>query len=319
VLGAVLATARVAAAFPTGVVFAPTGDARAFGSVNLFAFASLNYRAVDYYTGKQIGIRAGSTWVGADFGILPAFKYGGSFYFGGAEAGANLLTPDLWGIANVVPIFDAKITPLAEGVYYPAVGVGIIGPSSMPSQPFNYGYVSLTKTLQWGTHPYYGRVTAGVGSAFVPSSELYPACLTSGAPCAFRGSPPFADQNVSPLLGYESPAFGPLSFGVDYIGGTSIISSTNVMVSLRLLPGAYISTGAWFSNDRRDSVTHGNPADGLFLSMSVTTNLKAIFAPAPDVAAAAAAPVPAPAPEASAAPAPVPTPAPEAAPTPPAQ
>ena len=284
-------TCTSAFAYPTSVVFAPTGDARELGGFGAFVYGAMSYRARDATT-NEIGTQLSSTWVSVDIGVLPSFSYGSGLRFGGLEVGASLLSPDLRGTGHVMPLFDLKASALAEGNYHPAVGLGVIGLSPMSSQMFNFGYVSLTKTLKW-SGPSYGRVTLGAGHVFVPVSQVYPGCVTSGKPCAFRGSPPFQDVNFAPLVGYETPAFGPLSFGIDAVGGTSAISSINVMANLQVVEGGTLSLGAWFSNDRRDAVTSGTPSDGLFALVSVATNVKKIFAspaPAPALAPAPAAP-----------------------------
>ncbi len=264
-----------AAAYPTSVIFAPTGDVREFGSVNTFAFAGANARATDATSGEK-GVAFSSAWVGVGFGIAPSLAYTKTLRFGGVEVGANVLAPDLRGTSELLPIFDAKFGLLAEGDYHPAVAVGLIGLAPRPKQMLNFGYLSLSKSLQIdGTS--YGQLTLGIGRAFVPSSQMHPGCATSGDPCAFRGSAPFQDANASLLAGYLTPSFGPVSFAIDHVGGTSALSSTNLAVNLQVVTGGYFSLGAWFSNDRRDEVTGGTPADGMFASVSISGSLKDMF------------------------------------------
>ena len=102
---------------------------------------------------------------------------------------------------------------------------------------------------------------------------------------------PFEDVNVSPMLGYETPGFGRFSFAVDHVGGTSVLSATNVVANVLLVDGFTFSLGAWFSNDRRVDLTGAPAADGLFALLSVLVDFRKGMTPA----APAAAPTPAPA------------------------
>lgn len=297
-----------ALAYPTSVVFVPTGDSRDFLQVGAFVYGAMNYRARDPGT-REIGTALSLTWVSVNAGVVPPFSYGGGVGFGGLEVGANLSAPDLRGRSQIMPLFDVKASVLTQGEYHPALAVGLIGLSPLKDQIFNFGYVAVTKTLKWGAGPSYGRVTLGAGRAFVPVSQTYPRCTSSGEPCALRGAPPFEDTNFAPMLGYETPAFGRLSFGIDHLGGTSLISSTNVIANLQMAEGAFFSLGAWFSNDRRDAVTGGTVADGLFALVSIAADARSLLTPiaASPPAAPAAPATPAP-PEPTAPPEPAPAP-----------
>ena len=260
--------------YPTSVVFAPTGDSRDLGQIGAFAYGAMSYQA-----------KNANAWVGVGAGLVPSFAYGGGLRFGGVEVGANLLTPDLRGASRVLPLFDLKASVLAEGRYHPALAAGVIGLSPTFKQQLNFGYVAVTKTLKWQATSY-GRVTLGAGHAFVPDAQLYPGCKASGDPCAFRGSVPFEDVNVSPMLGYETPGFGRFSFAVDHVGGTSVLSATNVVANVLLVEGFTFSLGAWFSNDRRVDLTGAPAADGLFALLSVLVDFrKTPAAPAAPTAA----------------------------------
>jgi hypothetical protein len=268
-----------ASAYPSSVVFAPTGEALGPGEYSAFAYGGLTFRAKDPQTGEY-NMQLSSTWVGGNVGIVPSFSYGKGFRFGGIEVGANLSAPDELGDTRVMPTFDFKINFLAEkGDFVPSMAFGVIGFSTVPQQAFNFGYVSFTKTLKWNG-PSFGSLSIGVGGLLIPASQRYPGCLTSGEPCAIRGAPPFNDDsNVITIFGYASPEFGPLSFAVDQVGGTSMLSSLNFSVNLKMVEGAYISLGAVFANDRRPQVTEGPPADGMFFMVSLAGNGKDIFAP----------------------------------------
>jgi hypothetical protein len=269
---------RPAWAYPSSVVFAPTGEALSQGEYSAFAYSQLTFRATDPTNGQH-NMQLANTWVGGNVGIVPSVPYGRGFSFGGIEVGANLCSPDITGDTRIMPTFDFKINFLAqEGDYVPAIGAGVIGFSTLPQQAFNMAYLSFTRTLKW-RGPSYGDLSLGGGTLLIPASQRYPECLTSGEPCAFRGAPPFGDAtNFITILGYASPEWGPFSFAIDQVGGTSMLSSFNLSVNLKLVEGAYASLGASFANDRRTEVTQGYPSDGLFFMISVSSALNQIFA-----------------------------------------
>jgi hypothetical protein len=263
-----------ALAYPTSSAFVPSGETRESGG----------YDASIYTAMTLPDLKPAATWISGVFGISPTFAYGKGAHFGGVELGFSLLEPDTTGELRFMALFDAKIGALAEGSIHPAIAIGFIGFGTLPKQRLNMGYITATKTLRWHDDgPSYGRITAGMGRAFVPPAQVAPRCITSGENCELRGSFPFKDLNWAPMLGYETPAFGPLSFAIDHVGGSSALSSTNFMVSLRVVEGAYLSGGGFLSLDRRDDVS---PTDGFFFSVSVAGNVKDLLKHEPPKAAA---------------------------------
>src|SRR4051794_9755842 len=80
---------RAASAYPTALIFAPTGDAKAAGDVGMLSYTSLNFAP---------SFSAGSSWFGADVGVLPRIPLGSSgLSFGGLEIGFDWINTDLIG------------------------------------------------------------------------------------------------------------------------------------------------------------------------------------------------------------------------------
>lgn len=115
--------------------------------------------------------------------------------------------------------------------------------------------------------------------SFAPDALIAPQCFVSGAQaCLFRGSEPFLDGNGAFLAGYVSPYFGPVSFAIDHVGGSSAVSSTNVALNVRLWrdgAGTYVvaGIGGYLSNDRRGPPEGPSVEDGLFLQVSLGGNI----------------------------------------------
>jgi hypothetical protein len=254
-----------AAAYPTSVVFAPTGEAKAFGDVTPLLYTSMTLTPT---------AGPGTTWTCLEVGVLPRFEYGGGVFFGGLEVGANLIASDLMGSGRdyVKPVFDAKLHILVEKGWLPHVAVGImeVNPFRM-NRSLNLTYVSLTKTLQFGETSY-GRLTLGLGGALGdfssdPDKDAYP---------SFHGTKPFSkDSRAAMILGYESPAFGPFSIGIDHIGGVSEVSATNVALNLAPVDGAVVGVGGWFGSDP-DAF-----AAGMFAYVVMSFNLGKTFGSKP--------------------------------------
>ena len=254
-----------AAAYPTSVVFAPTGEAKAFGDVSPLFYTSMAF------TPK---VAPGASWTCLEVGVLPRFEYGGGVFFGGLEIGANLIGSDLLGSGRdyVKPVFDAKLHILVEKGWLPHVAVGImeVNPFRL-NRSLNLTYVALTKTLQLGETSY-GRLTLGLGGALAdfssdPDKDTYP---------TFYGTKPFSkDSRAAMILGYESPAFGPFSIGIDHIGGVSEVSTTNVALNLAPVDGAVVAVGGWFGSDP-DAF-----AAGMFAYALMSFNLGKTFGPKP--------------------------------------
>jgi hypothetical protein len=232
-----------AAAYPTSVVFAPTGEAKAFGDVTPLFYTSVTLTSPGGTTGP------GTSWACLEVGVLPRFEYGGGVFFGGLEVGANLIGSDLMGTGRdyVKPVFDAKLHLLVEKGWAPHIAVGLmeVNPFRL-NRSLNLTYVSMTKTLQFGETSY-GRLTAGLGWALGDFSGD-PDRATAGP--AFYATKPFSkDSRAAMILGYESPAFGPFSIGIDHVGGVSEVGSTNVALNLAPIDGAVLGVGGWFGSD----------------------------------------------------------------------
>src|SRR5215212_4036384 len=78
-----------ASAYPTSVIFAPTGDAKAAGDVGTLLYFSMILTKP---------VSPGLCWFGADIGVLPKLKLGDSgLSFGGLEVGVDGIVSDLLG------------------------------------------------------------------------------------------------------------------------------------------------------------------------------------------------------------------------------
>src|SRR5215475_3307238 len=78
-----------ASAYPTSVVFAPTGDAKGLGDVGTLLYSSMVFTP---------SVSPGLSWFGADIGVLPKLTVGNSTLpFGGLEIGVDGIVSDLLG------------------------------------------------------------------------------------------------------------------------------------------------------------------------------------------------------------------------------
>ena len=98
---ALLLTAFPAAAYPTSVFFAPTGEARELGSVNVFSYTPTNMRPFG----------SGASWFGTQVGVMPTFTLG-DVELGGAEVGLDLL-----GLPTPTLVFNAKFQLIGPSVH----------------------------------------------------------------------------------------------------------------------------------------------------------------------------------------------------------
>jgi hypothetical protein len=248
---------RAAGAYPTSIVFAPTGDAKGGGDVGVFVYSSMSFKPT---------VAPGASWFGFDVGVIPKIPYGRSgVSFGGLEIGVNGIVSDLLGTpqAFVKPVFDAKLQLITETKWSPHVAVGVmeLDPFKL-SRSMNMIYGAITKTIE-NTKTSYGRVTLGFSGVAHPFDRTL-----------FYATGPFKEgAQLAFLAGYESPAFGPLSFAVDYVGGVSEVSSTNLALSLMPVEGATWAIGGWLGNDYR------NFAGGGFTFLYLTWNILKVFGP----------------------------------------
>lgn len=246
VAGALL-TADVAHAYPTAVVFTPTGEAKPLANVGLLAYASTNLSPA---------ISPGATWFGIQVGLLPQVAYGKGLKFGGLEVGFDTISP--YG-AIVKPVLNAKLGFVTEGTYSPAVAAGIMQISPALAS-MNFVYLSATKTLQFDgeASTSFGRVTLGVG-------------ISTGNRAQYNGTFPFVDSRAALMLAYETPLLAKrVGLVVDHLGGASEISSTYLGATLLVVEGTNIGAGAYIANER------SNPAatyDGFFGYVTTTFDM----------------------------------------------
>ncbi len=210
-----------ALAYPTSVVFTPTGEAKAMGDVGLLAYSATNLSP---------RVSPSSSWFGFEAGLLPQWKYGGSgLSFGGLEIGLDLITP-FGDVAK--PVLNAKLGLFTEGTYSPSVAVGVMEISpALPSM--NYVYASATKTLRASADVFsYGRITLGYG-------------VDTGSRAAFMGTAPFQNTRSALMACYESlQLLDRIGLAIDYLGGASEISDTYVGVTFALTPVTTLAAGA---------------------------------------------------------------------------
>lgn len=249
-VGGCLLLPATASAYPTTVIFTPTGEAMSGGMVGIMAYASTNLAPA---------VSPGSTWFGAQVGLLPQFEYGKNLRFGGLEAGVDTISPNGNGI--VKPVLNAKLGFVTEGTISPAFAAGIMQISpALPSM--NFIYVSATKTLRFGDGPSFGRFTLGFADS-------------AGSRSQFNGTFPFRDTRLSLMAAYESPLIAKrLGFVIDYLGGASELSSTWGGATLQIASMTKISAGVFLANDR------SNPAatyDGVFACLMTSFDALTLF------------------------------------------
>lgn len=279
-LGALAGTLapRSASAYPTSVVFAPSGEALPFGGFSLSAYAGM------VIAPPPDGAKLGSVWGSFDVGVVPsvdlATTSAGTIAFAGAELGVDVYGPDVDGSPTVV--LNAKLQLLKEADYWPAVAVGFFQVSPDPERGQLLGYFSLSKSFTV-RETALGQLTFGMMRSFADRTRIAPQCFVSGAStCLFRGSAPFEDGNGAFIAGYVSPWLGPVALSIDHVGGTSAVSSTNLLLSLRFWEDgegglAVVGIGGFLSNDRRASPPGPGAEDGLFVSMALISSLGGLF------------------------------------------
>jgi hypothetical protein len=264
-----------ASAYPSSVVYAPSADALRFGRFSVGLYGGLGVNPSPTHLS--------SIWGGFDMGILPSVPLadtpGGKLSTGGAEIGFDVFGPDLDG--NPTVVLNAKLQLLKEGDYWPSVAVGGFQLSTDSRRGAFLGYFVFSKSFE--VHKVeLGQLTFGMAASFARIGLLAPRCYETGADCVFRGSDPFLDKNGAFIAGYVSPYFGPVSFAIDHIGGTSAVSSTNIALNVRLLKteaGTSIiaGVGGFLANDRRASPPGPGVEDGLFLEVTFVSGLNSLF------------------------------------------
>jgi hypothetical protein len=242
-----------ARAYPTSVVFAPNADARALGVISAFMYGGLIVvqEGVD---GPTL-----SPWGGVQTGLLPRASSAdadtlaaSALAFGGLEVGVDVFqAADAQGRAFVKPLLNVKLAPLAPRGDVPGLAVGFMG--------WSPGFAARSNDLLYGVATWapkqgavIGRLTMGLGG------------LLNGDRSVARGTFPFsAESGLCPILGWESPAWGPLSLAIDHLGGVSDVGSTNFALVAAPVPHVVMMLGWTMGNDRR------LPFDGPFALLNV--------------------------------------------------
>jgi hypothetical protein len=236
-------------AYPTSIIFAPTSESLGLAEFNLCTYVPADLR-------PSFGPSA--SWLGLDIGVLPKFPWSDALRFGGSEVGVDLIhgANHRDGSSYIKPIFNAKLSLLADSDSLPGLGFGLMSFAPFqPSESVNYTYLSATKGLRSLKHDW-GALTLGIGYA------------VSASTFAFRGSPPLRDTRLAPLFGYSTPEWSGLTVSVDFVSGVSEMSSTNAAVSYSINEQTCLMLGAFFANDRampRDEIY-----DGVFVSLGAT-------------------------------------------------
>ncbi len=240
----------VAFAYPTAIVFTPTGEAKPLGTVSAFAYIGLNLSPT---------ISPGSNWLGVQVGVLPQFEYGKGLRFGGLELGFDVITP--YGARIVKPVLNAKLGLVTEGTFSPSIAVGLVELS--PALPtMNFVYVSMTKSLQFGEGPSFGRLTLGLG-------------FNAGDRSQFTATFPFNGTRLAFMAAFETPMIANrIGFFVDHLGGGSEIGSTYAGASLMILSATMIQVGAYIANERSMPAT---TYDGFFACLMTSFDTLAFF------------------------------------------
>lgn len=242
--------AAPAEAYPTCIIFVPTGTTVAAGQGNL-AF----YNA--YYGNLT------STWAGMNVGLLPELPYGGSgLTFPGLEVGVDVIGEPGLG-PDIKPIGNVKLGLVKEAGFVPDLAVGLMSWAfTAPDRSLNMGYAALTHTASLGGADL-GRGTLGLGQAF-PS-----------VPDQFKGTWPLPGGNQSLMFGWEFPAVGPFTMAFDHVGGDSEVSGTCWVLNCELVPGTYASIGYAFGHERTDDPM----PDGYFIQTYTNFDLLKAFGP----------------------------------------
>jgi hypothetical protein len=236
-------------AYPSSVIFAPTGEALPFGEGSSYAYVPVNLNP---------SVAPAATWIGLDYGIVPSFAYGSGLAFGGLELGLDLISgathPNGTEYAKI--ILNAKANVLAQTDSAPALGIGLMSFAPFRhKESVNLTYLAATKDIQLYDTPV-GTITLGLGYAL--GAKAF----------AFQGSPPFRESRWALLAGYVTPEWNRLSIAIDSVGGISETSATSAALNFSATETSYLMLGAYFTNDR--SLPQEDLYDGVFVTIGVT-------------------------------------------------
>jgi hypothetical protein len=242
-----MAAAEDAQAYPSSVIFAPTGETRDLANVEVFGYTALSLAPE---------VSSGASWFGIQGGIFPGFKVGRvageDVRVGGMEVGVDAINADLYGTDEqyLKPLANAKLGIVSATKYTPALAIGGMIAPFQRARSQNLMYTAATKEIEIGGHSF-GTLTAGFGLFWNKSTEIY------------SGTAPFRKRDRAGLMGgYTSPSLGPFSVSVDYIGGTGEMNSTNAGVGFKANDFFSVFLGAFFANNRDDR------DDGAFLQIA---------------------------------------------------
>lgn len=241
--------APVALAYPSSIIFVPTGTTVALGQGNM-SFWNAYYGDV------------ASSWTGLNVGILPEIPYGSSgLTFPGLEVGLDLIAEPGLG-PDIKPIGNAKLGLVKEAGWVPDLAVGYMSWAfANQDRSLNMAYASLTHTALVGGRDL-GRGTLGFAQSFPSAVDQ------------FKGTWPLKDGNQALMLGWEFPPVGPFTMAVDHVGGDSEVSGTCVVLNCELVPGTYASLGYTIAHDRDDP-----QPDGYFIQTYTNFDLLKAFGP----------------------------------------
>ncbi|MEB3285672.1 MAG: hypothetical protein VKN33_10340 [Candidatus Sericytochromatia bacterium] len=241
--------ARSACAYPSSLIFAPSGDVMSQGSTQVFFYNAFYGTAVD-------------AWTGFNVGVIPRYPYGTSgLEFGGVEMGVDVFASP-GNDPGIKPIGNIKIGLLNEAGAVPALAIGYMSWAFLHrDRSLNFSYLSASKAVMWGKNDL-GRATLGLAHT-MPTS-----------PDAFKPTWPLPVGNQALMGGWEFPSIGPFSFAIDTVGGVSELSSTCLVLNLEIVPGTFASVGYTISHNR--SI---NSADAYFLQTYTDFDFSKAIAP----------------------------------------
>lgn len=256
-----LVHAPAAHAYPSAVIFAPTGASLAPGVIGLY-----------YYAAAPIPQSAFTltSWTGIEVGVAPTFRYGagdGAPGFGGVELGLDVFGTNAGPYRTVL---NVKATALTEGDHWPSIAVGLMQVDLEHRDiSLDMAFLVMTKTITIrGTS--IGTFTLGYGHSLNPNAGGRQSLV-------FIGSAPFsAGARGGLLLGYASPSVGPFSVVIDQVGGYSEDSSTNFGVQYTPVPWFWAQVGGYVSNRYDADHFFG----GAYASLSATIDVPALATPA---------------------------------------
>jgi hypothetical protein len=245
---AVLLVSNAVFAYPSAVVFIPSGKVLTFGQLKASSYVPLNFHP---------RLIPGTSGIGFGAGLLPTASYAKDFDFEGLEAGLDVVNGAIHrdGTKYAKLVFNAKVGLLKEAVYWPATALGLMSFAPFQqTESLNHVYLSLTKTFQISGNSI-GTLTLGAGYAAGAKLNTY------------RGSPQLGHTHNTLFVGYASPEWQNFSLYIDSVTGTSDMSSTNIALGYSASSSAFLMIGTYFTNNR--TVPKAEIYDGVFASFTV--------------------------------------------------